>query len=371
MRDVDSQISILDVFLEVFFNLVYVYSVAIMTSYIVLAAISFYYVRNYIRKNQVVDYRDLLNTPIYQSVSVLAPAYNEAATIIDNIRSLMSIHYPNFEVIIINDGSKDDTLARCINAYDMVPVDFAYFEHVACKPIRAVYKSKNRAFSHLTVVDKVNGGKSDALNAGINVSKMKYITCIDVDCILEQDAILKMMKPFAEAEEGVEVIATGGVIRIANSCKIEDGRITQVRAPENMVARFQALEYLRAFLLGRMAWSHLDGLLLISGALGIFNKKVAIEAGGYSHKTVGEDMELVVRMRMLMQDKGLKYKVAFIPDPLCWTEAPESWNVLVRQRNRWTRGTIYNRPNKKYIFFNQKVHIAPLMKAGLVAYFNG
>jgi len=323
-----------------------------MASYIILAIISFHFVSTYLRKNEVSDYNDILNTPIYHSVSLLAPAYNESATIIDNIRSLLSIHYPNFEVIIINDGSKDDTLARCIKEYDLVSVNHAVFEYVPSKPIRAIYKSKNKAFSHLTVVDKVNGGKSDALNAGINVSSKDYITCIDVDCILEQDAILKMMKPFIDQDEDVQVIATGGVVRIANSCKIEDGVITQVMAPENMVARFQALEYLRAFLLGRMAWSHIDGLMLISGALGVFNKKIAIEAGGYSHKTVGEDMELVVRMRRLMQDKNIKYTVAFIPDPLCWTEAPESWDVLIRQRNRWTRGTIETLLTHKKLFFN-------------------
>ena len=226
-------------------------------------------VKKYLHKNSFVDYRDILNTDIAPSVSILAPAYNESATIIENIRSLLSIHYSNFEVIVVNDGSKDDSMEKCIKEYDMVPVDFSVDYKLKTKEIKGVYKSRNRAFNQLIVVDKANGGKSDALNAGINISSYDYVTCIDVDCVLEQDALLKLMKPFMDENER-EVVATGGVIRIANSCVVEDGRLLEVKVPENFVARSQALEYIRAFLLGRMAWRLVDGLMLISGALGVF-----------------------------------------------------------------------------------------------------
>ena len=203
------------------------------------------------------------------------------------------------------------------------------------------------------VIDKENGGKADALNVGINVSTQDYVVCIDVDCILEQDSILKMMKPFLE-ESDEKIIASGGVVRIANSCAIQDGRLVKVRLPKNYWARLQSLEYIRAFILGRMAWARLNGLLLISGAFGAFDKQIAINAGGYNHNTVGEDMELVVRMRRYMEERNEPYRVTYIPDPLCWTEAPVSTKILGRQRNRWTRGTIETMKFHKKMFFNPK-----------------
>lgn len=362
MNEYNTGLSWSDIIVEVYLTAVFIYALFVMGSYLILSAISFYSSRKYIHRNQFVHYEDILNSTLSPGLSLLAPAYNEGATIIENIRSLLSIHYANFEVIVINDGSKDDTLQKCIDEYDLVKVDFAVDYKVATQEVRGVYKSRNKAFEHLTVVDKANGGKADALNCGINISGKDYIACIDVDCVLEQDAILKLMKPFLDRSKG-EVIAVGGVIRIANSCKIVDGRLEEINVPDNMIARFQVLEYLRAFLLGRMAWTELDGLLLISGALGIFDKKLAIVAGGYNHKTVGEDMELVVRMRRYMHDHNKPYRVEFIPDPLCWTEAPESLKILSRQRNRWTRGTIETLLFHKKMFFNPKYG-----KIGMISY---
>lgn len=360
MKEYDLDTSFWDILVELFYNLLYIYSVSIMVSYLTLSFISFIAVRKYLQKNFFVDYKDILNTEFAPSVSILAPAYNEAATIIENVRSILSIHYSNFEVVVINDGSKDETIDLLIEEYDLIQVDFAINDELPTKEIYGVYKSRNDAFNQLVVVDKANGGKSDALNVGINVAKHDYVTCIDVDCVLEQDALLKLMKPFMDENER-EVVATGGVIRIANSCVIEDGRLLEVKVPTNFVARSQALEYIRAFLLGRMAWSLMDGLILISGALGVFNRKIAIEVGGYDHNTVGEDMELVVRMRRYMIEKKRKYTVAFIPDPLCWTECPESWSILGRQRNRWTRGTIETLWKHRGMFFNPKYKLLGML----------
>jgi biofilm PGA synthesis N-glycosyltransferase PgaC len=360
MKEYDVSLSWYDIIVEMFFNGLYIYSVTIMASYLILALISYISVKKYLHKNHFVDYNKILNSPVAPSVSILAPAYNEEETIIDNVKSLLSIHYSKMEVIIINDGSKDKTLERCIEAFDLERVNFAVEDRIPTKEIRDVYKSRNKAYRHLVVVDKLNGGKSDALNAGTNVSSMDYITCIDVDCVLDQSAILKMMKPFLD-ETDHEVIATGGVVRIANSCEIKDGRLIEVNVPNNLIARSQTLEYLRAFLLGRMAWSLFDGLILISGAIGIFKKQIVIEVGGYDHNTVGEDMELVVRMRRYMIENKRKYKVAFVPDPLCWTEAPESFKILGRQRNRWTRGTIETLLKHKKMFFNPKYKLIGML----------
>jgi biofilm PGA synthesis N-glycosyltransferase PgaC len=347
-------------FLSSFINgLLFVYAVAIALGYLMLAALAQSEMRRYIRKNMSVDYRVLLSSPLAPSVSLLAPAYNEGVTIIDNVKSLLSIMYNNYDVIVINDGSKDDTLDKLIRGFDLRKVPFSLDNKILTKPVRGIYKSTNRAFRKLTVVDKENGGKADALNVGLNVSDRELVACIDVDCVIESDALLKMVKPFME--EKVPVIATGGVVRIANSCVIEEGRLIEVRLPQSLIARFQVLEYMRAFLLGRMAWSRLNGLLLISGAFGLFRKDIAVRAGGYNHKTVGEDMELVVRMRRYMHTHRLKYKVSFIPDPLCWTEAPGSYSILSRQRNRWTRGTIETLQMHRKIFLNPRFGITGML----------
>ncbi|MCW3110593.1 MAG: glycosyltransferase family 2 protein [Segetibacter sp.] len=332
---------------------IFIYSGTQLLFYVLIGLFSIGATRKYANKNSFIDYKLLAVSPYAPSISIIAPAYNEGANIIENVRSLLSIYYNNLELIVVNDGSKDNSLQQLITAYDLMKIDFFVSYQIPSKKVRAVYKSKNPIYKKLVVVDKINGGKADALNVGINIASNDYIVCIDVDCVLEQDALLKLMKPFLETT-GEKVIATGGVVRIANSCEINRGRLLKVNLPKQYLPRMQALEYIRAFLLGRMAWSRLNGLLLISGAFGAFDKEIAIKAGGYDHKTVGEDMELVVRMRRYMEERKLPYKVAFIPDPLCWTEAPVNYKILGRQRNRWTRGTIETLGKHRKIFFNPR-----------------
>ncbi|MFZ6010971.1 MAG: glycosyltransferase family 2 protein, partial [Bacteroidota bacterium] len=342
-------------------TLVLIYAISLAVCYLLLALVSMREMRKYMDKNYFVDYKYILASPFAPGISLIAPAYNEGLTIIDNVKSLLSIMYNNFEVLIVNDGSKDDTLAKMITAFDLVKVDYDLQYYIRTKPVRSIYKSRNRAFKKLIVIDKENGGKADALNVGLNISRKELVACIDVDCIIEPDALLKMVKPFLEEKN--EVIASGGVVRIANSCVVEEGRLIEVRLPEKSIARFQVLEYIRAFLMGRMAWSRLNGLLLISGAFGLFKREIAIAAGGYNHNTVGEDMELVVRMRRYMHEHNRKYRVVYIPDPLCWTEAPSSYQILGRQRNRWARGTFETLKIHRKLFFNYKYGVM-----GMVSY---
>ena len=338
-------------------SIIFVFGIVVLSIYIIMGAFSASALYRYIHKNRFIDYTAILSSDIAPHVSILAPAYNEGKNVVDNVRSLMSLNYVNLEIIIINDGSKDDTMQKLIANYQLRPVNFAINYQLACNEIRGVYKSDNKAFQKLIVIDKVNGGKADALNAGINISGSELIMSIDVDCIIESDAVLKMVKPFIE-ETDRKVIASGGVIRVANNCDVGIGKINKVRFPNKLIAGFQVLEYSRAFILGRMAWSKINGLLLISGAFGMFNKDLVIKVGGYNHNTVGEDMELVVRMRTFMHDNNLgKYIVSFIPDPLCWTEVPDTLNVLGRQRNRWTRGTMQTLFIHKKIFFNPKYQL--------------
>jgi cellulose synthase/poly-beta-1,6-N-acetylglucosamine synthase-like glycosyltransferase len=336
---------------DVFTYLFLAYTLFLMGGYLVSALVSYRSIRTHVAESTFVNYHHILTSPLSPKISIIAPAFNEALNIVDNAKSLLSLEYPDFEVVIVNDGSRDDTLQRLIDAYHLDHHPYDLPQRVDCREIRGVYKSREQANSHLTVVDKVNGGKSDALNAGINVCAGRLIACIDVDCVLERDALQRMIKPFLE-ETDRKVIATGGVIRLANDCKIEDGHLLQIRVPRSFIAAAQVLEYMRAFLLSRVYWAKVNGLLLVSGALGMFDKETVIEAGGYSRNTVGEDMELVMRMRRMMEERGQPYAVRYIPDPLCWTEGPSKWKVLGRQRNRWTRGMMDSLRFHRKMFFN-------------------
>jgi len=309
----------------------------------------------YVKKSKYFSFNLIKEFKVLPQISIIAPAYNEEASIIENIRSLLSLEYPKLEVIVVNDGSKDNSLQKVIEFYSLVKVNYAFKKIIDTAKVRGIYKSTNAAYSSLIYVDKENGGKADALNAGINISRSELFLAIDVDCIIEHDAVLRMVKPFLEEEDNRKVIAPGGVVRIANSCEIKDGRIVKVNYPKNLWAKFQVLEYFRAFTLGRMAWSRINGLLIISGAFGLFDRKIALTVGGYDKSTVGEDFELVVRMRKYMQAIAKqKYKVAFIPDPLCWTEVPSTFKILKNQRNRWTRGSIDTVLKHRDMFLNPK-----------------
>ncbi|MGB5318711.1 glycosyltransferase family 2 protein, partial [Eudoraea sp.] len=308
---------------------------------------------HYKHKNSFIDLSKVMASPMAPSITIIAPAYNEGLTIVENIRSLLSLRYVNYEVMVVNDGSKDDTLKKMIEAYDLYEIEYIPDPEWRSKPIRGVYKSRQRSFDKLTVIDKENGGKSDALNTGIQLSRNQFVGCIDVDCLLLPDALLHVVKSFYQRSEK-KVIAVGGVIRIANSCKIQGGMLQEIRLPKNWLAKFQLLEYTRSFLLGRMAWGRIDSLLIISGAFGFFDRELALEVGGYDTNTVGEDMEIIFRMRRHMHERKLPYTVEYIPDPLCWTEVPESTKILINQRDRWARGNLETLYKHKDMFFNPK-----------------
>lgn len=342
-----------ELIIAIFENFFLIYAFCVFSLYAWLAVVSareliktHYHARN-------TNYDAIISSPFAPMITVIAPAFNESLSIVENIKALLTLYYPNFEIVIVNDGSRDDTLEKAIEAFDLEKVTYIVDYKIPCQEIRGIYKSRKKAFNNLTVVDKLNGGKADALNSGINIAKGDYFISIDVDSIIDPYALQKMIKPFLE-EPKRRVIATGGVIGIANSCKIVDGQLVEIDVPNNLWARFQVIEYNRAFLMGRLAWSRLDGLLLISGALGLFDKEIAIGCGGYYTKTVGEDMELVVRMRKYMVKQKMEYKVGYIPDPLCWTEVPSSLKILGRQRNRWTRGSIDTLFIHWNIFLNPK-----------------
>jgi len=266
-------------------------------------------------------------------VSLLVPAYNEEATIASSVRSLLQLDYPEFEIVVVNDGSRDATLEALAKAFELEVLPEAHCRRLPAKAVRAIYHS--RLHANLRVVDKENGGKADALNVGINASRFPLFCAMDADSILQRDSLRRVTQPFLDDPR---TIASGGTVRIANGCTVSGGHLERVALPRNLLALVQIVEYLRAFLFGRLGWATLNAVLIISGAFGVFRKDTVVEAGGYRADTIGEDMELVVRLHRVLRSRRQPYSIHFVPDPICWTEAPEDLAVLKGQRIRWQRG---------------------------------
>jgi cellulose synthase/poly-beta-1,6-N-acetylglucosamine synthase-like glycosyltransferase len=319
-------------------GVVFSYGLILLVIYALLAIMSFVAIRIYRRRAKLASFENMLGSPLTPGISVIAPAYNEGLSIIQNVRSLLTLNYPKFEIVLVNDGSTDNSLIQLIEAFEMVKVDYAYTVKIRCQKIRGIYKSKNPAYSRLLVIDKVNGkSKADASNAGINVANYDYFVCTDVDCILDKNTLLKLVKPVIE-EPRKRVIAAGATLRIANSCEIDEGVILRMRPPRRLLPRFQEMEYIRAFVLGKMGWTLINCVPNVSGGLGLFDREVAVKAGGYDAQSFGEDMELMVRMSRYAYENKIDYAIRYIPETLCWTEAPNTVKIFMRQRTRWARG---------------------------------
>jgi len=288
-------------------------------------------IRNRVRITQERDFA------LIPDVAIIVPAHNEEPTINDSVRSFLKVDYPKLNVFVVNDGSEDNTLEVLKKRFNLFEVPIAHGGEIETKPVRAIYKST--LDRRLTVIDKENGGKSDALNAGLNHSSDRLFCCMDADTIIERDSIYKLVRPYLERDSNT--IAIGGVIRVANGCRVEKGEIREARLPKSYIVTMQVIEYIRSFLCGRVGWSRLlNSILIISGAFGLFDRKTVVEAGGYRNDCVGEDMELVVRLHKMMCEKKRAYKMFFLPDPVCWTQVPDNLTDLASQRNRWQRGLI-------------------------------
>lgn len=267
-------------------------------------------------------------------ISVIAPAFNEELSIAQSIRSLMSLQYPNLELIVVNDGSKDRTMDILHEEFALVPVTRTIDRALHFTRTRGTYVSE--VYDNLLVVDKENGRKADATNAGISYSTGDLICIIDADSVIDPEGLLRAVQPFIEGDG--KVIAVGGSIRIANGCTIADGHVVEVGTGRQWLPLFQTLEYYRAFLAGRVAASHAGVLLLISGAFGLFRRDVLMEAGGYQHDSLGEDLELLVRLQRIAREQKRPHTIAYLPEICCWTEAPASIEGIRNQRTRWQQG---------------------------------
>ena len=300
---------------------------------IIFASVNF---TAHLRRQSFAGARVTAASPLSPGISVLMPAYNEGAVIATSVRSVLDLRYPDHEVVVVNDGSSDETLQTLIDVYDLVEDRREVSVKVPVRgTIRAIYRARDTALP-IVVVDKDNSGRSDSLNMGLNVASKDLVVMVDADSLLDPDSLLVVSKPFTDDPE--RVIATGGVVRVANGCEVVAGRVVSVNMPKNYFARIQIVEYLRSFLLGRAGWSQLNSLILISGAFGMFRRDLVTQAGGLDPDCIGEDFELVMRLHRMMRRSKRKYRVIFIAEPVCWTEVPSTAAVLARQRRRWHRG---------------------------------
>ena len=311
------------------------YFLSLNSLYLLFSVVAFFRLLSHRRRWTPRALDTVLRSPATPPISLIVPAYGEETTIADSLRGLLLLNYPHFEVVVINDGSKDRTLDVAVQAFGLMRAPVAYQQPIATEPVRGLYRSLDHP--DLVMIDKANGGKADAINAGLNAARHDLVCVIDADSLLEELALARGVLPFIEDPS---TVAVGGVIRIVNGCTVDAGRVTQVRLPSDWLARFQVVEYLRAFLGGRVAMSAMNALLIVSGAFGIFRRSAIVDAGGFRTDTIGEDMEVIVRLHRRMRQQQRKYRIVFQPDPVCWTEVPESTATLANQRNRWQRGTL-------------------------------
>ena len=327
-----------------YFNAVFaLYATALNGSYLLLLFFSVLGARRQDGFGDLLRLSFLFKEHVLPSVSIISPAFNEEASIVESVNSLLMLRYPDFEVIVVNDGSRDGTLQRLIGHFQLERTDLFVHRYLATEKIRGIYAS--RRYPELLVVDKANGGKADSLNAGINLARKEYFAGIDADSMLERDALLALAGKFLASEE--EVVAAGGNILPVNGCTVRLGDLVQTRIPRRNIARFQTIEYLLSFMAGRVGWAALKSLLIISGAFGLFHRRRVVDAHGYLTRsehylkdTVGEDMELVVRLTRGLRESGTPFAIQYAYDANCWTEVPESLKMLNRQRDRWQRGLL-------------------------------
>ncbi len=332
------------------------YFLAINTLYLLFCVVAYVQLRQHRRRWTARELDAVMRSPATPGISIVAPAYNEEATLAESVRSLLLLNYPQFEVIVVSDGSTDGTLRVGAHEFELVRAPVSYAQPIHTQPVRGIYLSL--AHPDLVMIDKENGGKADAINAGVNAARYPLVCVIDADSLLEEHSLTRAALPFIEDPD---TIAAGGIVRIANGCRVERGRVTEVRLPGSRLAMFQTVEYLRAFLAGRVAQSAVNGLLIVSGAFGVFTRDAVVEVGGFRPDTIGEDMELVTRLHRFYRERGRRFRIVFQPEPICWTQAPESLRTLARQRNRWQRGTLQVLGYHGRMLFNPRYGVVGLL----------
>ncbi|MCM8781161.1 MAG: glycosyltransferase [Candidatus Omnitrophica bacterium] len=318
--------------------------------YTVLLTVSLFVILRHIKRIKYSPVKDFSFSPETPPISILIPAYNEKGVIIRTVKSALSINYPIFNVIVINDGSTDGTLETLINTFKLKKIDIVYRNILKTAPVRGFYY--NPKLPNLLVIDKENSGKADSLNCGINASTSPYFCSADADSVLESDALIRLVSPVLESP--IPVAACGGVVRVLNGIELKEGVVEKINLPRNVLALFQIVEYLRAFLFGRVGWDAMNGLLILSGTFSLFNKATVVAVGGYNTRHVSEDMEMIVKLHRYHMRNKKPYRIKFISDPICWSEVPENLKMLGRQRRRWHLGLIQSIMEHRGMMLNPK-----------------
>jgi cellulose synthase/poly-beta-1,6-N-acetylglucosamine synthase-like glycosyltransferase len=329
-------------------NLLFLYYLGVNLIYLLLLIVAIYSSARHQQLLASIRLDRMKESPFAPPISLLVPAHNEEATIVESVRSFLALDYPALEVIVVNDGSEDATLANLVREFHLLLTDLVYVPVVPSKPVRGVYMSQSEP--RMLVVDKEAGGsKADATNAAFNAASSPYVLVLDADNILEEDALIRVMVPILSDPE--RVIAAGGIVRAVNGSEVERGRLQKVHLPRKAVEIVQVVEYLRAFLVGREGWGFFNMLMIISGAFGVFRSDLVRAVGGYRRDAIGEDFDLVTRLHRYMLDHGRDYRISYVPDPVCWTEVPSDWTTLARQRARWQKGMLNTLwPNRDMLF---------------------
>ena len=341
-----------EAFLYFYGVIIFFYTLGLILSYVMLLIFAYIHSTQYLKWTDDHINHAVEDSPFAPGVSIVAPAYNESKTIVDNVNSLLQLDYPNYEVVIVNDGSRDNTLELLISNFELEEIPFEYVERIHCKPFRRLFRSSNPKYHRLMVVDKVNGGtKADAVNAGLNVIRTPYFINTDVDCILSRDAIKQCIFPILQDSS---IIAVSGTMSMSNGSISENGQLIDIRPSNHPIPLFQDLEYKRSFLIGKMGWSQINAMNNVSGGYGLFSTEIVLSAGGYASDSFAEDMDIITRMMGYCLEQNRPYRVVQIPHTCCWTEGPSTVKVLKRQRNRWGRGLFQHMWKHRYMLFNPK-----------------
>ena len=340
---------ILMIFITIYSLFVLIYFVMINSGYLILLFLGIKEVLFHSRKPDF-DICDREGCKLIPGITIIVPAYNEEKVISESVKSLLEMKYPKLEILVVNDGSSDNTLDKLKNNFKLIIVTREIDENIDTEPIRDIYNSIEE--KRLTVIDKENGGKADALNTGINYARTDLVLAIDADTLVEKNALQKLVREYMRTDS--RVVAIGGIVRVLNNCSVISSEVIKAKLPKKFIPGMQVMEYIRAFLLGRSGWSRINSLPIISGAFGLFEREGLIEIGGYRIDTVGEDIDAVVRLHKKMKQDKEEYKISFLPDPVCWTQVPEKIKTLSRQRARWQRGLIETLTYNKDMIFNPK-----------------
>ena len=326
-----------------FFVYMFLYSIA----FFITTVFSSITLEKFLVRREFMGNTVLKNDYNYIPISIIVPAYNEELTIIDSIESLLNLDYKKFEIVIVNDGSSDKTVEVLVDYYNLAKVHKPYRRLVESKDAKAIYENENNI--KITLVDKENGGKSDALNMGINICNYPMFLCMDADSIIKKDGLKKIVEPFLEDDN---TVAVGGNIKVSNGMVIKDSEVVSSEGKTKFIVKMQKIEYLRVFLNSRVSLNGINGNLIISGAFGLYLKQAVINVGGYTEGLMGEDMEIIVKIHSYYQKNNLPYNTSYVPDAICYTQVPEKMRVLKRQRRRWHVGLGQSLKMHKYMFLN-------------------